>query len=196
MTVTGEWAPSRRLRAAADFAVHAHRGQLRKGGAGIPYISHPLAVSALVMEDGGGVHEAMAALLHDVLEDTDARADELRKRFGDEVTRIVVHCTDTIGAERGANDWRERKEGFLARLRESRPDELRVSLADKLHNARSLQRDLMRDPDYWRHFKAPKEDQLWYYAGLVAAFDAAGVESFMLGELRDIVDRFLETIST
>ncbi len=190
------WAASARLRAAADFAIRAHDGQVRKGGAEIPYISHPLAVCSLVMEDGGGEDEAMAALLHDVLEDTDATPEELRARFGDEVTRIVVHCTDTIESEPGASDWPQRKEAFLARLRGARPDELRVSLADKLHNARSLQRDVMRDPGYWRHFHAGQEDQLWYYAGLVAAFNDAGVESFMLGELRDIVDRFLEPIST
>lgn len=128
---------------ALALALDLHRPHLRKSTT-VPYFSHLMSVAALVLEDGGSEDEAIAALLHDALEDCGDQitADEIERRFGSHVRLIVEGCTDTppdfSGGEKPA--WRPRKERYLERLRES--DEVnRVSLADKLHNARSILRD-------------------------------------------------------
>jgi len=181
-----------RYREAMHFAFDVHRTQLRKGS-GIPYIAHLLAVTALVLEDGGTEDEAIAALLHDAIEDRPDEgrtAHEIRTRFGEPVLHIVEALTDTIdGAERGAGSWRARKEVYLERLPKKTAPTLRVAAADKLHNARAILADLEAEGDaLWERFNAPKHDQLWYYRELCAAFGRAPHAP------RKLVDHFERTV--
>jgi (p)ppGpp synthase/HD superfamily hydrolase len=124
------------------YVTHVHGGQVRKGTS-IPYVAHLLAVAATVLEYGGDEDLAIAALLHDSAEDQGgkARLDDVRNRFGEGVARIVEACSnslaDTGKGERKAH-WQERKEAYLAHLRTADEDILWVSLADKVHNARSI----------------------------------------------------------
>jgi (p)ppGpp synthase/HD superfamily hydrolase len=158
-----------RFEDALAYAARIHAGQIRKG-AGIPFVSHLLAVCALVLEDGGTENEAIAALLHDAGEDAGGREriDDIRERFGEEVARIVEECSDTLEPK---PPWRQRKEAYLAHLEHASPGALRVSLADKLHNARSLERDYRQVGEgLWSRFNAPREDVLWYYRALAAVF--------------------------
>lgn len=134
---------TQRLAAALDFAVRAHGDQERKGTK-IPYVSHLLGVAALVFEGGGDEELAIAGLLHDVLEDTSASSGQLEEAFGTRVTHIVEACSDT--QEKPKPPARARKERYLEHLQTADPDTLLVSLADKLHNARTL---LLEFPYWW-----------------------------------------------
>jgi (p)ppGpp synthase/HD superfamily hydrolase len=155
------------------YATHVHGGQVRKGTS-TPYVAHLLAVAATVLEYGGDEDLAIAALLHDSVEDQGgkARLEDVRNRFGERVARVVEACSDSLAdtakGERKAH-WRERKEAYLAHLRNADNDILRVSLADKVHNARVILRDL-RKPEIgekvWTRFSQPKEQTLWYYRSL------------------------------
>ena len=159
------------------YATHVHGGQRRKGTS-IPYVAHLLAVAATVLEYGGDEDLAIAALLHDSVEDQGgkARLEDVRNRFGERVAQIVKACSDSLAdiakGERKAH-WQERKEAYLAHLRTAEPDILRVSLADKVHNARAILRDL-RNPEVgdriWSRFSQPREDTLWYYGSLADVF--------------------------
>ncbi len=134
---------TRRFEEALSFAARLHEQQKRKG-TDIPYVSHLLAVAAIVLEDGGDEDEAVAALLHDAVEDQGGKAtlQVIRKRFGDRVAGIVAGYTDSD--ETPKPPWRERKEKYIAHLRHAPHEVLRVSVADKLHNARAILRDLRK----------------------------------------------------
>jgi (p)ppGpp synthase/HD superfamily hydrolase len=143
-----------------------------------------------VLENGGSEDEAIAALLHDAPEDQGGleRLADIRTRFGDSVAEIVVACTDTF--ESPKPPWRERKEQYLAALRTKPEPALRVSLADKLHNARALLRDYEAvGDDLFERFNAGKEDQCWYYSELAAVFTERLAGDWMAAEFRAVVDR-------
>ncbi len=148
-----------------------------------------MAVAALVIEDGGDEDEAVAALLHDAVEDQGGAPTlaVIRERFGPRVAAIVAACSDTD--ETPKPPWRQRKEAYLAHLRDpDLPDgALRVSLADKLHNARAIQADVQAGHDVWARFNAPREDQAWYYDALATTF-AERAPGPMAVELRRVVD--------
>jgi len=154
-----------------------------------------LAVAATVLEYGGDEDLAIAALLHDSVEDQGgkARLDDVRTRFGEGVARIVEACSDSLAdtgkGERKA-DRRPRKEAYLARLRTADEDILWVSLADKVHNARTILRDL-RKPDIgekvWARFSVDKEQTLWYYRSLAQIF-CEKLSNQLSDELREIVE--------
>lgn len=155
---------------AVGWAAEIHAGQTRKGSA-VPYLSHLLAVAARVLEDGGDEDEAVAALLHDAVEDAGGPPvlDAVRSRCGERVAAIVAACTDTDQVPKPP--WRARKEAFLARLDgdDLPPGTLRVVAADKLHNARSMLVELRHGgPATLRRFNAGPADQRWYH-GAVAA---------------------------
>lgn len=161
---------SPRFSEALAYATAVHEGQSRKGTS-VPYVSHVLAVCALVLEDGGGEDEAIAALLHDAVEDGGGapRLADIRRRFGDRVADIVRACSDTDETPRPP--WKERKARYIDHVRAAGPDARRVSCADKLHNARSILRDYRAEGErLWARFNAPPEEQLWYYGQLVEAF--------------------------
>ena len=159
---------------ALAFAVDLHRVQPRKG-TGVPYVSHLLSVAALVLEHGGTEDQAIAALLHDAVEDQGGRptAEAIRARFGDLVAEIVDGCTDTDVTPKPP--WRPRKEAYLARVRHEPAHVRLVSAADKLHNARTMVTDLrIHGAALWTHFNAGRDETLWYLESLVAAFREAG----------------------
>lgn len=143
-----------------------HRGQLRKGS-GIPYVSHLLTVAALVLDDGGDEDEAVAALLHDSVEDTSTTYEDLTALFGERVRAIVAACTDDPGGDPHAKaPWWRRKVEHLGHLRAAPPrDALRVLAADKLANLRSTLLDAAAG-DPWRHFKGGFGGTCWYYLTL------------------------------
>jgi (p)ppGpp synthase/HD superfamily hydrolase len=139
---------------ALDLAVDHHRPQLRKGTE-IPYVAHLLGVASLVLEMGGTEQEAIGALLHDAVEDRGGpeMLARIRAGFGDDVARIVEANSDTDVEPKPP--WRERKEAYIAAIAHKAPDELRVSLADKLHNARAILLDFRTHGDaLWGRFKA------------------------------------------
>lgn len=165
---------SRQFEDALVFATRLHAGQVRKGS-GAPYISHLLAVTALVLEQGGGEDEAIAALLHDAIEDQGgpaARA-EIRRRFGERVVALVDGCTDADTVPKPP--WRWRKEAFIASIAEASPAVRLIVAADKLHNARSVLADYQRLGDeVWTRFTGGRAGTLWYYRAITDALLAAG----------------------
>jgi (p)ppGpp synthase/HD superfamily hydrolase len=159
---------------ALKWAAELHVDQGRKGTT-IPYVSHVLAVSGLVLEHGGDEDQAIAGLLHDAIEDCDVSKDEIEARFGSVVARIVVACSDTDVSPKPP--WLERKEAYLAHLPSVDADVLLVSLADKLHNVRTLAEDLDRDgePTLTR-FRGGSEGTRWYYRRLLEVYQARKAE--------------------
>jgi (p)ppGpp synthase/HD superfamily hydrolase len=184
-----------RFNDALQYAAQMHVSQLRKGTS-VPYVSHLLSVCALVLEDGGDEDQAIAALLHDAVEDQGGENtyEEIRSRFGDRVADIVDGCTDTY--ETPKPEWKQRKERYIAHLKEASPEILRVSLADKLHNARSILRDLKENGiESLQRFNGGKDGTLWYYRSLVNVFQKKS-ESAMVPELTFVVDQIHKIVST
>jgi GTP pyrophosphokinase len=173
---------------ALTYGFDAHWGHARKGTR-IPYMSHLLAVAALVLEDGGNETDAIvAALLHDAVEDSGgaARLTDIRRRFGSDVADIVEACSDTDIIPKPP--WRERKEAHLAHLRAAPPRVLRVAAADKLHNLRAILRDYrIHGEALWPRFNASRGDILWYYRQMLALLGTVGSTS-LAGELRQTLD--------
>ena len=179
------------------YANQIHGAQLRKGTA-IPYIAHLLAVAATVIEYGGDEDLAIAALLHDSVEDQGGpvRLRDVRSRFGERVARVVEACSDSladVGAGEQKAPWAERKLAYIAHLGTADRDVLQVSLADKVHNARSILRDL-RKPDVgvavWGRFSQPKDKTIWYYRELASAF-----QTRLPGQLADELAEIVEVLA-
>ncbi len=184
---------SERFDQALAYASQLHRHQQRKGS-GVPYISHLLAVASLVIESGGNEDEAIAALLHDAVEDQGGVPvlEDIARRFGPEVAEIVRGCTDSFVDQRAEPKapWRDRKEQYLAHLAETNTSGRLVSCADKLHNARCLVADLRGEgATTWHRFTAGREGTLWYYRSVVDAFKAHGAPAQLLLELCELVDQ-------
>jgi GTP pyrophosphokinase len=159
-----------RFSEALVYAADAHRNQLRKGTA-IPYVSHLLAVAAIVLEHGGDENDAIAALLHDTIEDAggDSTRQDIRRQFGAEVVAIVDGCTDAETIPKPP--WEERKRAYIAHLAEAGPSVLLVSSADKLHNARSILADYREiGEELWPRFNGGRVGTLWYYRELANRF--------------------------
>jgi (p)ppGpp synthase/HD superfamily hydrolase len=179
---------------ALKFASRLHAKQTRKGS-DAPYVSHLLAVAAIVLEHGGTEKEAVAALLHDAVEDQGGQATlvEIRRRYGKRVAGIVAACSDTDQLPKPP--WHERKEAYVKRLR-SEPYSVRlVVAADKLHNARHLLSSYrVQGEDLWSHFKGGREGTLWYYRAVVGALGAAAEPGE--NQLRAILDEIERTLAT
>lgn len=180
-----------RFQLALQLALDVHRQDRRKVS-GVPYFAHLMSVCSLVLNDGGSEEEAIAALLHDTLEDHPAEVtrEDLERDFGGRVRRLVEICTDTpadyAGGERP--EWHGRKRAYLDHVRCTPAADLRVPLADKLDNARSVLADYRQVGDnVWSRFTVGKEGQLWFYREAVAAFRTAGVDSPLLEELARVV---------
>jgi (p)ppGpp synthase/HD superfamily hydrolase len=158
---------------ALAFAAVLHREQLRKGTE-IPYVAHLLGVASIALEHGADEDEAIAALLHDSIEDQ-SRGDAaslrsgIREEFGERVLTIVEGCTDADVIPKPP--WRKRKADYLAHLAQAPRSVLLISAADKLYNARSIVADLQcHGSTVWERFKGGREGSLWYYRWLVATF--------------------------
>lgn len=152
-----------RFEEALILAAQFHARQLRKGTT-IPYIAHLLAVTSLVLEHGGDEDEAIAALLHDAVEDQGGAntREKIRRLFGENVAAIVDGCSDTDQMPKPP--WRERKERYIAHLRTASPSVRLVSAADKLHNVRSVLADYrIFGKALWSRFNGGKAGTLWYY---------------------------------
>jgi (p)ppGpp synthase/HD superfamily hydrolase len=155
-----------RLQRAFRYAAEKHNGQTRKQTA-VPYLSHLMAVASLVLEAGGDEDMAIAALLHDVVEDCGGmpRLREIRKQFGPRVAKIVEGCTDSFGEPKP--EWMERKKLYLEEVRHADVETRLVSASDKLHNVRTILTDYRKDGDaIWSRFSGRKEGTLWYYRAL------------------------------
>jgi GTP pyrophosphokinase len=170
--------------AAIQFALTAHKNQLRKGTQ-VPYVSHLLAVASIVLDYGGDEDEAIAALLHDSVEDCGVDSEEIRRRFGDKAANIVVACSDSL--EKNPDNkavWRPRKEAYLEHLKTAPPSVLLVSAADKVHNVRSIVKDFREiGHTVWARFKGGKDGSLWYYQSLVEIFKQRGKHRMLVYEL-------------
>lgn len=183
---------SERFDRALAYATDLHRQQRRKG-TDIPYVAHLLSVAALVLEHGGSEDQAIAALLHDAVEDQGgdepaARLEEIRRAFGDAVANIVADCTDAWEEPKPA--WRARKEAYIASLRAKDEASLLVSLADKTHNARAIEADHREiGAALWDRFKGGRDGTVWYYESLVAQF-AEVLPGRLAEELRGAVRGF------
>ncbi len=190
LNTTQKYFLTNRFEQALVYASRLHREQIRKGS-NIPYISHLLSVTALVLEDGGDEDEAIAALLHDAVEDQGGQAtrEVIFDMFGLKVAEIVDGCSDTNTIPKPP--WLQRKQQYIDNLRGASASIRKVSLADKLHNARSILRDLSNNGEStWGKFKGGKEGTLWYYQTLLQLFLKADADSFMVQELKRIVEQF------
>jgi (p)ppGpp synthase/HD superfamily hydrolase len=160
----------RRFEQALRFALRKHARQVKKGTS-VPYVAHLLGVASLALEAGADEDLAIAALLHDVVEDCGGAPmlKEVRRRFGRRVAHVVAGCTDSDRYPKPP--WRERKQRYLRHLRTADADVRLVSVADKLHNARAILTDYREigEPIFAR-FKGKREGTLWYYRELVKEF--------------------------
>lgn len=185
-----------RFEDALVFAAQLHREQCRKGS-NVPYVSHLLAVSSLVIEHGGDEDQAIAALLHDAIEDQGGppTRDRILRRFGERVTRIVEGCTDSQADPKPP--WRARKEAFIAGISEKPPSVQLVCAADKLHNARCILSDYRNVGEkVWERFKGGgREGTLWYYRELANALLPSGPTELVdelervVGEIERLADK-------
>ena len=159
--------------AALAYATELHASQKRKGTS-IPYIAHLLGVASLAFECGADEDQAIAALLHDAVEDQRGAKtlQQIDSRFGSTVAAIVDGCSDTDVDPKPP--WRHRKEAYLKRLTLESPAVRLVSACDKLHNVRAIIRDYRAHGDrFWRRFNGDKDGTLWYYSALVKVYRAA-----------------------
>lgn len=162
---------------ALHFAATLHSHQIRKGS-GVPYISHLISVCAIVIENGGTEDEAIAALLHDAIEDQSEHhggaavlRERILRRYGANVLAIVEGCTDADTFPKP--EWRERKERFVAHIARAPEPVCLVVAADKLHNVRTIVSDLRsRGDELWSIFNKPKAETMWYIHAMTDALDA------------------------
>jgi (p)ppGpp synthase/HD superfamily hydrolase len=175
-----------RFEEALNYAYRLHANQKRKGTQ-IPYVAHLFGVTALVLEYGGGEDEAIAALLHDAVEDQGGinTLKIIQERFGERVAHIVESLTDSF--EKPKPDWETRKVNYLSHLKDVSPEVRRVSLADKLHNARSILATLQSEGEKtWLRFSGGKQGTLWYYNSLAKIFSETG-DDYMTREFARLV---------
>jgi (p)ppGpp synthase/HD superfamily hydrolase len=163
---------SSRLIDALGVAARLHAMQRRKGSE-IPYLAHLLGTCSIALDYGADEDEAIAALLHDAIEDVqpteDARAAVAK--FGERVLHIVEGCTDSD--QHPKPPWHARKQAYVNHVAEADASVLLVSSADKLHNARSVVADLRQHgASTWDRFTGGQDGSLWYYRALVDAFRA------------------------
>ncbi|MBE9241202.1 HD domain-containing protein [Synechocystis salina] len=175
------------------LANQLHRHQFRKGSQ-IPYISHLLGVTALVLEMGGNEDEAISALLHDAVEDQggDTTLELIREQCGQAVAELVLGCSDSQIMPKPP--WEERKQKHLTKLRHSSLSILKISLADTLHNARTVQIDRRRQgEEIWDKFSRGKSGILWYYQNLWEIYQGRNPNAWSM-ELACIIDdwRYLD----
>jgi (p)ppGpp synthase/HD superfamily hydrolase len=185
---------SERFTLALTYATQLHATQVRKGS-GVPYIAHLLGAASIALEYGANEDEAIAALLHDAIEDQGGAAtrEEIRRRFGDNVTAIVDGCTDADTIPKPP--WRQRKEAYIAHITTASPSVLLVSAADKLYNAQSILKDYrVLGESLWERFQGGKTGTLWYYLSLVDAFKKTGTTA-IVEELERVVTQ-IEDLAT
>ncbi len=170
------------------FAYQLHSGQTRKGS-DTPYFAHLLGVTALVLEEGGSEEEAIAALLHDAVEDQGGlqTLEKIRDRFGDQVATLVEALSDAVTVPKP--EWRVRKTNYINRLKSAPPSVRLIALADKLYNVRSILSWYHRvGDDLWKRFNGGKEGTIWFYRELLEVFKETG-SGFLTEEMESLVHR-------
>jgi (p)ppGpp synthase/HD superfamily hydrolase len=183
-----------RFEVALLYACQLHADQTRKQTS-TPYIAHLLGVTSIVLEDGGSEDEAIAALLHDAVEDQGGlrTLGEIREKFGEQVADTVLAVSDSYSVPK--LPWRARKTAYIKSIQSASSSAVRVSLADKVYNAHSTLQDVRAHGDAaWEKFNGGKEGTLWYYDGLIEAFKVHG-PSPLLDELSRLVDE-IKKLST
>jgi GTP pyrophosphokinase len=188
--VLGDWKImlSERFTDALTFATRLHATQTRKGS-GVPYITHLLGVASIALEYGANEDEAIAALLHDAIEDQGGAPtrEAIRRRFGETVTEIVDGCTESYQTPKPP--WRQRKEAYIAQISTASASVRLVSASDKLYNSRSILKDYRILGDaLWERFQGGKDGSLWYYRAIVEAFRATGSTPVMDELERTVVE--------
>jgi (p)ppGpp synthase/HD superfamily hydrolase len=181
---------------ALHFASGLHRNQCRKATY-VPYISHLMSVTALVLENGGSEDQAIAALLHDAVEDQGGKPtlDTIRHLFGDRVADIVFECSDSDATDPAQKlPSAERKRAYLEHLPSISSDALVVALADKVHNVRSILADYQQVGDaVWDRFNVGKEEQLKYYSRLLEIFRERSAPPRLTDEFGRVVGELTKT---
>lgn len=173
---------------ALEYAAYAHRNQKRKGTE-IPYISHPYAVGMILQRAGCSEEVIAAGILHDTLEDTETTEEQLLSLFGPTVLEIVKGCSEP---DKGAS-WEKRKQHTLDELKHASLAIRQTSCADKLHNIRSIKKDLEQyGEEAWSRFKRGRSSQEWYYKGLVESHGYAA-RFALLDDLEDEVEEVFGT---
>jgi (p)ppGpp synthase/HD superfamily hydrolase len=185
---------SNRFSDALIYAATLHAAQKRKVS-GEPYLAHLLGAASIVLDYGGDEDEAIAALLHDAIEDQGGAAawEDIRRRFGERVASIVEGCTDADTIPKPP--WRQRKESFLEKLRAAGPSVRLVVAADKVHNLRALTREYRRHGEnLWRHFQGGREGTLWYHWSVVEILGTGGNE-LLAEELKQTLETLERLVS-
>jgi (p)ppGpp synthase/HD superfamily hydrolase len=180
---------------AEEFATLAHKGQKRKGGKDIPYITHPLAVAEILKSVKSPPETIIGGILHDVVEDTDTTLKHIGERFGKHVMNIVDYVTekDTTfpikGIER-TKSWKSRKVSYIHRIKDAPIEAVIVAAADKLHNLRDTLADYDKHGDgVWKMFNSQKDSQWWYYSTLINVFEHREVPKIITEEMRVAVEK-------
>lgn len=182
---------------ALEYSFYLHKDQTRKV-TNVPYMSHLLSVSALVIENNGTEDEAIAALLHDAVEDQGGLKilEEIKSKFGQNIGCIVEECSDSFTAKDEEKlDWKQRKIAYISKVEKMSKSALLVNYADKIHNLRSILRDhRLLGKDIWTVFKSSKLDMIWLYRSLIAEYRKH--ESHVLvDELEELVNQ-IEKLDT
>lgn len=168
------------------LALRAHGGAVRRGK-DTPYILHPMEAAAIVESMGGDEELLAAAMLHDVLEDTDCTEEEIRREFGPRVAALVAAESDPVFEGLSPEEtWHRRKQAAIDRLAAASRDAKIVALGDKLSNMRAIARDHEKIGDaLWQRFHAKDPaDHAWHYRGLAASLaelsDTAAYREFVM----------------
>jgi GTP pyrophosphokinase len=165
-----------RFENALVYSYKLHKDQTRKYLA-VPYFAHLMGVTSMVLEAGGDEDTAIAALLHDAVEDGGGLPvlEEIRRQFGDRVGDIVDQCTDAYTYPKPP--WRERKEQYITKMDQATPEARLVSAADKLYNVRTIIGAYkLLGEEVWGLFNGGKEGTLWYYRTMLGIFLHKGVD--------------------
>lgn len=180
------------LEQALRVAATHHRTQTRKG-ANVPYITHPAAMALILQRFGFDDDELIAAaLLHDVVEDTDCTIEELVSLFPATVVETVEALSERKLDEQGAKrPWRDRKLEHIEHIRLAPFPARVVALTDKLHNLLSMRFDLEQGEDVWSRFNAPRADVLWYHQEMI---QSASQDEPRLGPLSDACHELLRQL--
>ena len=180
-----------KIEKAVKTASHYHRGQVRKGGASLPYVSHLFSVAALLSEYVGEEEEVIiAGLLHDTLEDTIYDRGALERDFGSRVLAIVEEVTETKEDSAGQKiSWKKRKEEALGKARTASAEGLVVKTADHTHNLENIIDDYIEyGPAIWKNFAASLSEMLWYHRTLLTILEER-LNSPLVSRYRVAVER-------
>lgn len=182
---------------AIQFANTLHAKQMRKSPFQIPYIGHLLRVSGLTIEYQADEDTAIAALLHDSVEDQGGMetAELIRQKFGDRVAGFVLDCSDSARQKNEVKaPWKERKESYICHLKVAPPESRLISACDKLDNLRcSITSYRVQGPDFWTNFNSNQDDFLWYYMTIIDVLEEVG-NCPAIEDLKDAYTQFVQLI--